>query len=173
MSEISLRPLTLADVPAVLDLQAQCYAYEFLESADSFSAKIAATEAQQTSWVAQDAASQQPLAYLVALPACAATLPTLNAAQLQVPEQPELLYLHDLAVAPQGRALGLGRRLVEMVEKRAAALGLRRLGLVAVQGSQPYWQGRGFEALERLPAQLAAKLASFGPEARFMQRALG
>jgi GNAT superfamily N-acetyltransferase len=170
MTDIQLRPLRVADVPAVLALQAQCYGADFLEDAQAFEAKLHAAEPYWTSWMAWR--GDEPLAYLVGLPLSHDSLPALNAPQLQLPAQASLLYLHDLAVAPAGRSLGLARRLVEHVERRASDLGLVTLGLVAVQGSQAFWQGQGFATLQPLPAALAAKLASFGPEARFMQRSL-
>ncbi|MGN6826783.1 GNAT family N-acetyltransferase [Paucibacter sp. M5-1] len=170
MSEIVLRPLSAADVPSVLALQAQCYGADFLEDAQAFAAKLRAAEPYRTCWMAWR--GEQPLAYLVGLPLCHDSLPALNAQSLQLPAEPRLLYLHDLAVAPAGRSLGLARRLVEHLERRAGDLGLKTLGLVAVQGAETFWQRQGYASLQQLSATLAAKLASFGPEARFMQRSL-
>lgn len=172
MSEIEVRPLRVADVPAVLALQAQCYEPQFLESAQAFEAKLQAAQSHGTCWIAS-AADGRALAYVVSLPACPDSLPALDAQAIEVPEQPQLLYLHDLAVAPAGRSLGLARRLVQLIEARALKLGLRHLGLIAVQGSTAFWQRQGFAALNPMPRVLAPKLASFGVEACFMQRALG
>lgn len=171
MSEIDLRPLQVADVPAVLALQAQCYEARFLESAQAFEAKLQAAKDHGTCWLASSEGGQ-PLAYLISLPASAHSLPALDAGSAEVPAQPQLLYLHDVAVAPAGRSLGLASKLIERVEQRAAALGLRELGLVAVQGSAPFWMRKGFAPLSQLPQAIALKLASFGPDACFMQRAL-
>lgn len=167
---VDLRPLRAIEVPAVLSLQAQCYEAQFLESARAFEAKLAAAEPHQSSWIA--VRGDEALAYVVALPVCSQTLPALDAPSVTLPEQPELLYLHDLAVAPAGRSLGLGRRLAEQVEQSARAMGLERIGLVAVQGSQAYWQRQGFAEVEPLPEALAAKLASFGEGASWMERRL-
>lgn len=171
MSDVMLRPLRAADVQAVLDLQAQCYEARYLESAAAFAAKLDAAEAVETCWMAWRGA--RPLAYLVGLPACPDSLPALDAPVLQRPVAPRFLYLHDLAVAPDGRSLGLGRRLLQRIEQRARALCMSRLGLVAVQGSVPYWQRQGFAApAAALPSALAHKLASFGPEACWLERRL-
>lgn len=171
MSEIDVRPLRVADVPAVLALQAQCYEPQFLESAQAFEAKLKAVQAHDTCWIAT-AGDGEPLAYVVSLPASADSLPALDASSAELPDQPQLLYLHDLAVAPAGRSMGLARQLVALIEQRASQLGLRQLGLVAVQGSVPFWRRHGFEPLSQLPKALAQKLASFGAEACFMQRVL-
>ncbi len=168
MSELVLRPLQAADVPLVLALQAQCYETQFLESAQAFEAKLRFAEPYGSSWIAIQ--GEVALAYVVALPVCLQTLPALDAPDVTLSAQPELLYLHDLAVAPTGRSLGLGRRLAERVEQRARALGLARMGLIAVQDSLAYWQRQGFAELPSLPAVLQAKLVSFGPQARWMER---
>lgn len=168
MMDVELRLLRTTDVSQVLAVQAQCYEAEFIERAEAFEAKLAAAEPHGSSWiVTQD---ERALAYVVALPACLNTLPALDAAHITPSSRPQLLYLHDLAVAPAGRSLGLGRRLAERVEQSARALGLARIGLVAVQDSLAYWQRQGFAELAPLPEVLRAKLASFGPQARWMER---
>ena len=164
---LSLRPLRVADVPLVLALQAQCYEAQFLEGAQAFAAKLAAAESLDCSWIALR--GDEAVAYAVALPVCLQSLPTLDASSITASMQPELLYLHDLAVAPLGRSLGLGRRLADQVEQSARTLGLDRIGLIAVQGSEPYWQRQGFAAVESLPE---GKLASFGAGALWMERSL-
>lgn len=175
MSDVTLRPLRVVDVPAVLVLQEQCYEACFLERAESFAAKLELAAEDQTCWMAwrDGPGASEPLAYLVSLPACEDSLPALDVAQLRRPAAPRFLYLHDLAVAPAGRALGLGRRLLQTIEQRAQALRLHRLGLVAVQDSVPYWQRQGFAApAGPLPEPLVRKLASFGPQARWLERRL-
>ncbi|MDI4631898.1 GNAT family N-acetyltransferase [Pelomonas sp. V22] len=168
MTSVALRLLRAADVPAVLALQAQCYEAQFLESARAFEAKLLAAEPHRSSWIAMQGELAQ--AYAVALPVCLQTLPALNAPHITPSARPELLYLHDLAVAPAGRSLGLGRLLAEQVEQSARALGLARIGLIAVQDSLAYWQRQGFAELPSLPEGLQAKLASFGPQARWLER---
>lgn len=168
MTEVVLRPLQVLDVPHVLALQAQCYEAQFLESAQAFEAKLRFAEPYRSSWIATQ--SETALAYVVALPVCLRTLPALDAPALTPSAGAELLYLHDLAVAPAGRSLGLGRRLAERVEQCARDLGLARIGLIAVQDSLAYWRRQGFAELPSLPAVLQAKLASFGPHARWMER---
>src|SRR6218665_348194 len=104
MTAVVPRPLRVADVPAVLALQAQCYEARFLERAESFAAKLERADGDRTCWMAWRAGVPEPLAYLVSLTACEDSLPALDAAQLRRPAVPRFLYLHDLAVAPAGRA---------------------------------------------------------------------
>ena len=160
--------MTLADLDAVLALQQRCYGVSLLEGREAFAAKLAATAGLDSCWMARQ--GDEPLAYAVSLPVCEATLPALNAPRCERSASPTLLYLHDMAVAPEARSLGLAGRLLAQLQQRARALGLAHLGLVAVQGSVPYWQRHGFAEPAHLPPALAAKLASFGPEARFLWR---
>ncbi|MFT7723691.1 MAG: GNAT family N-acetyltransferase [Roseateles sp.] len=169
---MELHAMAPADLDAVLALQRRCYGAALLERREAFAAKLAATQGQDCCWMARRPGAQggEPLAYAVSLPACEATLPALDAPHCERPAAPTLLYLHDLAVAPEARSLGLAARLLDTLAARARAFGLRRLGLVAVQGSLRYWQRHGFAEPAVLAPVLAAKLASFGPEARFLAR---
>lgn len=158
--------MTPADLDAVLALQQRCYGVSFLERREAFAAKLAATQGLDCCWVARR--DGEPLAYAVSLPVCEATLPALDAPQVEPRAAPTLLYLHDMAVAPEARSLGLASRLLARLADSARALGLHQMGLVAVQGSVPYWQRQGFAEPAQLAPPLAAKLASFGADARFL-----
>ncbi|MFN3302714.1 MAG: GNAT family N-acetyltransferase [Roseateles sp.] len=174
MDRAQLHAMTPADLDAVLALQQRCYGVGFLECREAFAAKLAVTEGLGCCWMARRPASEggQPLAYAVSLPACEATLPALDAPHCERSASPTLLYLHDMAVAPEARSLGLASRLLARLADSARALGLPRMGLVAVQGSVPYWQRQGFAEPAALGDAVRAKLASFGPEARFLFQSL-
>lgn len=158
--------MTADDLDAVLALQQRCYGVSFLERREAFAAKLALTEGLGCCWMARR--DGRPLAYAVSLPVCEATLPALDAPRCERSASPTLLYLHDMAVAPEARSLGLAARMLARLADSACALGLREMGLVAVQGSVPYWQRQGFAEPETLAAPLRAKLASFGADARFL-----
>lgn len=166
-----LRPLTAVDTEVVLGLQAQCYAPHLIESARAFEAKLAATAVLETCWLAADIAADgaEPLGYVVALPVCPETFPALDAPAFEPPAAPRLLYLHDLAVAPAGRGRGLAQALLARVVERCRALALPEVALIAVQGSVPFWASLGFAEVAIVEPRLAAKLASFGAEARYMR----
>lgn len=160
--------MTPADLDAVLALQQRCYGVSFLERREAFAAKLAVTEGLACCWMARR--DGEPLAYAVSLPVCDATMPVLDAPQCVRPGAPTFLFLHDMAVAPEARSLGLATQLLGLLAQSAQAQGLKRLGLVAVQGSVPYWQRQGFDAPAALSAGLSAKLASYGGQARFLMR---
>ncbi len=167
---MELHAMTPADLDAVLSLQERCYGVAFLERREAFAAKLAVAEGLGCCWMVRR--DGQALAYAVSLPACEATLPALDAPRCERPAVPTLLYLHDMAVAPPARSLGLAARLLTRLAESARALGLAQMGLVAVQGSVPYWQRRGFAEPAALTAALRPKLASFGAEARFLVQSL-
>lgn len=168
---LQLKVIDTADVPAVLALQAQCYAPQFHESADAFQAKLRATRGLHCSFLAVQ--GEQPLGYVVSLPVDDDQLPGLDAPEWAPARAPRTLYLHDLAVSPAGRAHKLGHKLVEQVLRRARDMGLQEVALVAVQDSCAYWQRLGFqEAGAPLSTALQDKLDSFGPDARLMRRSL-
>jgi len=162
--------MRLGDVATVLGLQAQCYGPALIESAAAFEAKLRVAEPLQTCWLAEQ--DGRALAYVLSLPVCENSFPALDATEFRPSPQPRLLYLHDLAVVPAGRALGLGGRLLERVLQRAQDLALPEVGLVAVQDSLAWWRRRGFAEVHPPPPGIAAKLASFGPRARYLSRAL-
>ncbi len=83
---------------------------------------------------------------------------------------PSTYYIHDLALLPETRGSGAGTAIVGQLAARARALGLPNMTLVAVNNSVHFWQRQGFTVTDD-PA-LAAKLASYGDQARFMTRVL-
>jgi len=166
--EFLLRAMRPADLPAVMAVQRECYAPEFLESLESFASKLRQTESVQTCWVASSREGAL-LGYVFSLPVSEGSMPALNAPNYTLPPEPEFLYLHDLAIAPAGRGHGLARFLVDKVQERAEVLGLSRVGLIAVQDSQGFWRGQGFAPRPRLPEWLQTKLRSFGDCARYLE----
>lgn len=167
MSRVLVHAMTPVDLDAVLALQQRCYGVDFLERREAFAAKLAVTDGLGCCWLARRD-DGEPLAYAVSLPVCEATLPALDAPHCERPASPTLLYLHDMAVAPEARSLGLASRLLARLADSARVLGLTQMALVAVQGSVPYWQRQGFAEPAALAPPLQAKLASFGADARFL-----
>ncbi|MDT8998105.1 GNAT family N-acetyltransferase [Paucibacter sp. APW11] len=169
-----LRPLLEADLDAVLAIQSACYQPGFHESRQAFAAKLQATP--QGCWLAVGKCGSEcdveALAYVFSVAVDAGQLPALDAQQISVPRQAEWLYLHDMAVAPVARTLGVAAALLARLEQVAAAQQLSSIVLIAVQASLPFWQRQGFAELQPLTPLLAAKLASYGPQARLLWRPL-
>lgn len=97
-------------------------------------------------------------------------IPKLNHRLGRIPSDPQCMFIHDIAILPRGRGRGASGSLVELIASLATKRKLHHLALVAVHNSHPYWARLGFELAES-PA-LAKKLATYGPDARYMVRAL-
>ncbi len=111
-----------------------------------------------------------PQGYLVAYPWTAAAAPALNTLIEAIPADAAVMYLHDLALHPDVQGRGWSRPVVEQLAKEARAAGWPTLALVAVNEAAPFWEGHGFAVVDS-PA-MKAKLASYGPDARYMVRSL-
>jgi GNAT superfamily N-acetyltransferase len=107
--------------------------------------------------------------YLVAYPWRADAAPSLNTLIETIPAA-DVLYLHDLALTPAVRGQGWSRPAVRAVVDLAEAGGWPTIALVAVNNAVDFWRGHGFQV--RQTPEMAAKLASYGSDARYMTRAV-
>jgi ribosomal protein S18 acetylase RimI-like enzyme len=164
---VEVRPMGLADLSAVLEIQAACYTQIVPESLESYVAKLMA--APGSCFIAE--IERRTIGYLVAVPSDFANPPQLNQTYWRLPEWPDCLYLHDLAVAPSARATGAGRALVDAFFAHLHQSELPRASLIAIQDSAPYWQRRGFQAVP-LADTLRTRLASYGRDVQYMQFAV-
>lgn len=103
--------------------------------------------------------------YAIAHPGILGCPPALDTLLGALPPCPDCLYLHDVALQPDRRGRGESRLLLTELQRLAADLGLHRLALVAVSGSEPVWQRLGFR-------REAAATASYGGAAAYMTLAL-
>ena len=165
---LTLAPLHAGDLPAVMRIQAQCYTAIVPESLASMSAKQ--QHAPHTCHAAWRRGAL--VGYLLSLPVRGLALPALDSRACTIDPAADALYLHDLALAPAARGSGAGQALVARALAVGAQRGLRRALLVAIQGSAPYWARQGFEPLAPPTPDVRAKLASYGADARLMQRPL-
>lgn len=155
--------MTAADLPAVIGIAAVVHPGHpegeavFAERLTLFPAGCFLAE------VAGD-----PAGYALAHPWTENAPPALDTLLRHLPERPDCLYLHDVALSAAARGSGLGRALVERLLGLARQQALPRIGLVAVNNSQGFWARLGFQAANR--ADLAAKLASYGGDARYLSR---
>lgn len=163
---INLRLITAADLAGVVKLQDSCYSDALYESPALLTQRL--TVAANSCWLAENSAGEL-LAYLFSYPAADGYVTPL-AAPFAPSITPALLYLHDMAVSPGARGLGLAGQLLQVAKQYALNLGLSKLALVAVQGSVPYWQRQGFTIINDLTADAELALASYqGEQACYMQ----
>jgi ribosomal protein S18 acetylase RimI-like enzyme len=154
----------MADLPAVAALAAVIHP-DFPES-DAVFANRLALHAGGCDVLAGDDGLK---GYVLSHPWQDRAPPPLNAVLAPV-AVPSTYYIHDLALVPATRGSGAGTAIVGILAARARLLGLPNITLVAVNNSVHFWQRQGFTVTTD-PA-LAAKLASYGDQARFMTREL-
>lgn len=108
------------------------------------------------------------LGYGLAHPWTIADPPALDAYLRVLPPLPDCLFIHDVAVLPQARGQGAAAAFLVHVESVAKDRRLPALALVAAYGTARLWARFGFAAIGG--ETLAAKLAAYGPEARYLGR---
>jgi ribosomal protein S18 acetylase RimI-like enzyme len=114
---------------------------------------------------------ERPAGYVLSHPWRAGILPALNALLGELPDEPDTYYLHDLALLPVARRIGVASEIVRALIKHARANDFPTMTLVAVNKSQGFWEKHGF-AVTEAPA-LADKLKSYEADARLMVKPLG
>jgi GNAT superfamily N-acetyltransferase len=166
LSGLNWRPMTAADLDAVAEIAAVGFPDHF-EGRACFENRLALNPAGCFVLGGEDGA---PKGYLIAYPWRPGDAPALNTLVEAIPDDATLIYLHDLALHPDARGGGWARPIVERLAGEAKATGWPALALVAVNDAAPFWERLGFEVVDA--PEMAAKVASYGPDARYMIRRL-
>jgi ribosomal protein S18 acetylase RimI-like enzyme len=159
------RPMTITDLPQVGALAAVIHP-DFPEDRAVFAERLRLYPAG-CHVLAQ---GEELAAYVVSHPWIDRRPPALNDLLGALPARPSTYYIHDLALAPTARGSGAGGKIVAQLVTLARSEALRTMSLVAVNGSERFWQRQGFASVA-MP-ELEAKLRSYSDDARFMVRAL-
>lgn len=164
---IQIRPLCADDLPDALAIQAASYPAFLRENRAAFLSRIEIDGSCCLAATREGVLVAYILAHgwVRAAPPAVGTILPRHAAM-------EVLFIHDLAVAPFGRGTGAGGLLVAASIALAEKFGLHRAELIAVEGAAGYWRRLGFTETSCSPA-LAAKVAGYGPAATWMTRAIG
>lgn len=109
------------------------------------------------------------LGYGVSHPWKLDAVPALNSVLGALPDDASTYYIHDIALLPEVRSGGNATRVVELMAAQAERDGFVTMALVAVNGSQGFWEKKGFVARD-VPA-LEEKLKSYSDAALYMVRA--
>lgn len=151
-------------------VQQACYEPHYLESASLYARRLACPH--QLSLGLECAATRRLQAYAAAYWSEPGKLTPLRGDFAAPASGEQLLYLHDLAVAPAWTGQGAAGRLLKALFEQARARGVRQAALVSVQGSQPYWRRHGFVPTPLLDAPQRERLASYGEGAAYMVAAI-
>lgn len=155
------RALTASDLPGLAQVQRACYGDGLAESTEVFARRLA-SPANCSLVIAQGG---RVLAYLAAYRSLLAKVTPLHG-DFEPAPTPDTLYLHDMAVLPDCAGRGLAGQLLAALH--AQSTGLRHSALVSVQGSQAYWQRRGYAEHQLHDAVQRQRLASYGAQAVYM-----
>ena len=156
------------DIPAVLAIQAECYATHLNEREAVVRRRLAA--APDTAWIGVCAG--EPIAYLVAYRSQLGKITRLGNDFEQSIER-DCLYLHDLAVSRRARGQGAASTLAHAARRFAENARLPHLALVSVQESRSFWEALGYRACEKLTQDQRCALASYQTPSHYMIRRLG
>ena len=167
--DVPIRPMSEADLPGVLAIQAEAYASADFAPEQPAVYRDRMALAPDLCLVATDAAGAL-LGYLVSHPWHTGAPPPLDTALGRLPPASGCWYLHDCAVAARAHGQGVAAALYQAAQAAAQARGLGRAALVAVGDAASYWARLGYRVQER--PELAAKLSGYGSGARYMARAL-
>ena len=106
--------------------------------------------------------------YAITLPWTAKEIPELNTLLGAIPKNASALYIHDVALLPSARSIGLVGELMALMDAAGRKLGLTEISLAAVYGSETMWFQYGFQRME-MSEKLKAQAATYG-SAVFMTR---
>lgn len=109
--------------------------------------------------------------YLIGHPWRSDVPPRLGECIAALPEDPDIYYLHDLAIVSAARGSGAGAAATRLVVAAAEAAGYADICLVAVNGAESFWAAHGF-AIDGGAANSAGG-HSYGPSSFFMRRRIG
>lgn len=157
-----VRPLTLADLPAAMALQAECYPPAIRDGEAAFASRI--VHAPDWCWTIETDGRMDACLLSHPWPSMAPPSPD----TVLTEAVGDCWYIHDLSIAPHARGEGLARHLL------AACLDahpdISRSELVAIPGAEPVWLRLGWSPVADLPPALQAKVAGYGKGSVYMAR---
>jgi ribosomal protein S18 acetylase RimI-like enzyme len=162
---LEIKAMKVEDIDDVLRIQSDAYQELDPETKDVLLRKI--SKSPDTCWLA--CVNNTTIGYLICHPWNKNLLPTLNSEDFDLPENPDLFYVHDLSVSKNGRGLGVGNALVKVALEYAKALKFEEAALVAVQNSMSFWKKFGFLEKKAANHQMQLKLQEYGSNATYMK----
>jgi ribosomal protein S18 acetylase RimI-like enzyme len=136
--------IDLSHLEGVLSVQEISYLPLFHENAESFVSKMKLSPS--TCYGVLD--EGKLIAFGISFPWFNNLSVEFNSSLEMKSTKPDIMYIHDISVAPDYRCLGLGEAIFKRILDSALEKGLNEVVLVAVQGSSTFWSRFGFTILE-------------------------
>lgn len=155
--------MEIRDLGRVLEIQANSYPPEILESEEAFAKRISLFP--NGCKVVEE--KGEITAYLICHPWKSGTIPSLSCSDLELPPTSDVLHIHDVAVSPSARGRGIASLLAEEASRLASAHVYQTITLVAVQEAHKFWQRHGYVDAELVDV---SALAHYASGARYMKR---
>jgi GNAT superfamily N-acetyltransferase len=134
----------------IIEVQSLVYPAGYHESADVFHRKLSTSDASGHRPIAyghRDDEYGLLASYGIAHPWISHEPPPMHSQNWALPAECDIVHLHDIAVAPTFRGRRLATALLEKIIETAIANGWRKMTLVAVRDSWPFWEGLGFTTI--------------------------
>lgn len=165
--QIFIRAMTVADLPAVIRVQAEAYVAELCETPEIIAYRL--STAPHTAWVADS-----PLGVCAYLVGYQSELGKVTPWGSNFKHKPDstTFYLHDLALGFNAKGMGLGQTLVSTALTTMRERGAQQAALVSVQDSLGFWQKLGFAEFAELAELERNQLDSYALPAVYMTRDL-
>lgn len=93
-------------------------------------------------------------------------IPPLDDFLERLPQYPDCLYIHDVAVLPSARGHGSTNQYMDIISQAARNDRLAHLACVSVYGTDALWSRYGFQVVSAITPNAA--LAKYGPTAKYM-----
>ena len=158
-----LRPMSVHDLDALMEIQHDAYEQRFHEDRSFFVNKL--NLFPSGCWVCT--IHDVVVAYLFSFPIEYSNPPALNREMERLPKASDCYYVHDLAVRRAYQGIHIGKLLAEKVRELASKGGYHQMALIAVQRSQPFWMKHAF-VIAPESQQITYKLLSYGEDACYM-----
>jgi GNAT superfamily N-acetyltransferase len=162
------RPMSAADLAAVDDLSARIHP-DFPERPEVLAEKFRLFP--RGCFVLAAAPEGRPNGYCFSHPWMFGAPPALDTMLRALPEAATAYFIHDLTVEASLRGRNFASTLVPRLFEAARDAALRRMMLVAVSGSTPFWMRMGFHRTGDDQLQAATR-AKYGDGAVHMNRDL-
>ncbi|WP_232061031.1 GNAT family N-acetyltransferase [Vibrio taketomensis] len=160
---MKVRAVVESDWDSIIKIQAEAYHDGVVESIDVLKSKSLVSP--KTCFVCESK-DGEIAGYLLSHPWDSPTPPKLFQPLTKVSGQHQH-FIHDMAVSSKAQGQGVGRLLTNKVFEFTQRQGVKRINLVAVQGSSSYWSSLGFAPLDSNDVS-----STYGDDAALMEMQL-